>query len=484
MNRMKLTTLAVAGALAVFGNLPAFGQENAALIDALVRKGVLTDQEAEEIRADLVKEYAETDAGKIKLNSSLSELKLSGDTRMRFQYDNKQAQLYNDGNDRQRNRWRFRLRLNADYKFAGPFWGGVQLQTGNDANSANQTFTNGYRDYDIYISKVFLGWEIADWAQAIIGKQDNPFYTTNMVWDSDITPQGAVEILDFHKLFGWESYTESTGYSKDGKGGKEIVSGTRWNEPAWSLTLNAGQFWYYDNDQSNLDSDANTDAAQFVAQLVFGYDFGNHFEMKFAPGWQGYIASGVETADTLVDEPYKQGNGTDNVLGSVRDLSIVTAPGEFGFPLFGEKAAFIWDFAYNFKGDDRAKNVYGIPTGAGFRDSSAYLVGLKIGKAKKAGTWEFGANWRQVGFASLNPNQVDSDWNLGLLNAKGIETKVAYAITDYITFGITYMYSWNLDKTLEIKDPSGPDPGVDGLEGRVTGGNTTSVLQVDLNWKF
>jgi hypothetical protein len=397
---------------------------------------------------------------------------------MRFQYDNKQAQKYDDGNDRQRNRWRFRLRLNGDYKFQGPFWAGVQLSTGQDATSGNQTFSNGYQDYDIFISKVFLGWQINDWMQAVVGKQDNPFYTTSMVWDGDITPQGAVQVIEFHKLFGWESYTE-TGYSKDGK---EIAGGTatRWNEPAWSLTLNAGQFWYYDNDQSFADVDSNSNSYQFVAQLVFGYDFGNGLGMKFAPGWQGYNASAVGRADILVDEPY---GSSSNVLGSVRDLSIVTAPGEFSFPLFGQKAKFVWDAAYNTMGDERAKNVYGVPTGAGFKDSFAYLVGIKVGKAKKAGTWEVFGNWRQVGFASLNPNQVDSDWNLGLLNAQGIETGIRYAVTDYIKLAIEYNYSWNLDKTLEIKNPTA-QAGVNGLDGRVTGGNNTQVLQVDLNWKF
>ncbi len=47
--RVLLTSMFLVGA-------PLLGQESAALIDALIRKGILTNQEAEDIRADLVRE--------------------------------------------------------------------------------------------------------------------------------------------------------------------------------------------------------------------------------------------------------------------------------------------------------------------------------------------------------------------------------------------------------------------------------------------
>src|SRR5678815_3251168 len=67
-------------------------QEAAALVDALVRKGVLTDKEAEEIRADMSRQHSGDAASKIKLSNSITELKLYGDLRLRYQYDNKDSQ--------------------------------------------------------------------------------------------------------------------------------------------------------------------------------------------------------------------------------------------------------------------------------------------------------------------------------------------------------------------------------------------------------
>src|SRR4051794_5152511 len=81
------------GAASFLGLSEARAQDSGALIDALVRKGVLNNQEAEDIRADINKDLASTSAGKIKLSNSITELKLYGDLRLRYQYDNKDAQL-------------------------------------------------------------------------------------------------------------------------------------------------------------------------------------------------------------------------------------------------------------------------------------------------------------------------------------------------------------------------------------------------------
>jgi hypothetical protein len=481
MKTITPITVVTAAVLALAGALPAFGQENNALLEALVRKGILTDYEAEEIRNDMDKEHARTAAGKIKLNESLSELKLYGDLRLRYQYDDTDQQVLSptpDGrnNDRQRSRWRFRLRLGAEYKFAGPFFAGVMLQTGQGANSAEQTLDDGFNNYDIFISKAYIGWKAADWLTVIGGKQDNPFYTTDMVWDSDINPQGIVEVVEFHKIFGWETYTETdhsrSGYSKDGK--QMQTTATRWNKPEWTLTLNAGQFVFdSNNEESDFDIDAEWDAYLFVTQLVADYDFGGGVGFTFAPGFMFYNAAQIAVATTFTDEDLNgAGDRFDdkNVIGATRDLRIITAPGEVYFPLFGLDAALFWDFAYNTAAEDRAFDVYtGNYSSISTEDKLAWLVGLELGNARKAGEFGFYVNYRRTGFAALDPNLIDSNFNGGLLNAQGFETGVEYAVTDYIKFGLKYDYSWNLDKN---------------LSSNVTGGNVNNLLRVDLSTKF
>lgn len=462
-----LRSIALAGVLAWTAPGLLHAQENNALLEALVRKGILTDQEAEDIRADLVSEYATSNAGKIDISSDINQLKIGGDTRLRFQYDNTDSQQPDNGNDRQRVRYRFRLRLNAEYDFAGPFFGGFSLETGNDANGANQTFSNGFQDYDIYISKVYLGWNATDWLTVIAGKQDNPFYTTNLVWDSDINPQGMVETVEFNKLFGWGD-VGTGGYSKDGK---TFLGSTerRWVEPKWSLNLVAGQFIFFDNDESLFDNDQSDDAWLFQTQLVFGYQFSGKAALKIAPGWLVYNAATLGTADSFTDRNIAGNAANPTLNGATRNLSLLLFPGEISFPLFGTSAAFVWDFAYNTSGDSRVDSQYGGAGTLNSQDRIAFLAGIKLGKAKKAGSWGIFGNYRQTGVAALDPNLTDSDFNGGKLNARGFETGIEYALTDYIKVGLEYNYAWNLN---------------DDLVNPVSGGNVNHLFQLDLNWKF
>src|SRR5258707_12876604 len=74
----------LAAASFIFGGVAARAQDAGALLDLLVKKKIITDQEAEEVRAELTKQYAETSAGKWKLSSPITELELYGDARLRY----------------------------------------------------------------------------------------------------------------------------------------------------------------------------------------------------------------------------------------------------------------------------------------------------------------------------------------------------------------------------------------------------------------
>ena len=85
---VKRLTLAAVALSFVLGSFAAQAQESGALLDLLVRKRIITDQEAEEIRGELTKEYSATSAGKLKISSPLTELELYGDGRVRYEVRN------------------------------------------------------------------------------------------------------------------------------------------------------------------------------------------------------------------------------------------------------------------------------------------------------------------------------------------------------------------------------------------------------------
>jgi len=479
MTKTTLPSLAAAGLFAFTAmSGQAFAQgDSGALLDALVRKNILSSQEAEDIRADLVRENAATNAGKIQLASSITELKLSGDLRLRYQYDNRKDVDVNPGgpgagfpqHGAQRSRERFRLRLNADFKLGSDFFGGVQLQTGNAADSANQTFGNGFNNYNIYISRAYLGWNATGWLTVIGGKQPNPFYTTDLVWDSDINPDGFVERIDFHKLF--SSFgTETVSYS-DGKTVASASSSVR-VAPPWELSLVAGQFIYTDNNEDAFDNDSSTDAWLFTTQVLGSYRFGNGVKATFAPGVMLYTAADVSGVTN--ETPY-------NAPGGTRNLAIVTAPGDVQFKVAGLKTKVLWDFAYNTKGNARAEEIYGltgIGTTAGHssRDNMAWLAGVQIGENKAKGDWSLIANYRQTGLAAVDPNLNDSDFALGKVNTHGFKIGAAYNVTDFCVLAATYFDGRSLRKNLYGGDSTGG--------AKLASANSVQIFQLDLNVKF
>ena len=475
MNRHPIILASTLGAL--LASPVAARAQSKAEFEALKKK-----VEALEQRLGETESRTESSAlSKIKISDSLTELKLHGDLRLRYQYDNTDTQLVPAGmgndvdrspNSSQRSRYRFRLRLNADFKLGKNFFGGVQLVAGQENDSDNQTYENGFNDYSIFISRAYLGWNAADWLTVVAGKQPNPFYVTELTWDSDINPTGLSESIKIHELFAHNSV--EAGFAKDGK---TIV---KKSESPWELTLNLGQFLFDDNLESNSDRDSADDAFLFVGQLVGSWKFSKDVKLTFAPGYMFFNAadvSGVLNSNAFTD--------VSDVSGETRKLSFVTAPGDLSFKLGKLPAKFYWDFSYNTDGQGRVDDIYGLVTTKADGttrseheavDDFAYLVGLQIGQNKKGGDWSLIANWRQTGIAAVDPNLNDSDFALSELNTRGFKVMAAYSFTDFFTGGLSYAHAWNLRDNL--------------IGGQATGGaalangNVIDVFQVDFNLKF
>lgn len=498
---LRFAALAVAG----LGAAPAFAQDAGALVDKLVQKGILSDQEAAEVRAEMTRDFANTSAGKINLSNSVSEMKLYGDFRTRYQYDAKDYQAdpfpvgaHQDRNEKdrspsgtQRGRWRFRLRLNADIRLTDNFYAGVELATNVASDSGNQTFENGFNKYSIFISKAFVGWTPAEWLDVKLGKFGNPFYSTDLVWDPDINPNGLAETVSFNKIY---FSGISTGYSKDGKSTAPAIHEDR----PWELALVAGQFIFDDNlegggkDNGATDNDSTTDAYLFETQLIASYKFANGVKVTIAPAWMTYVNGSVSGAE---NENSFQDNGA--VSGATRNLNIIQLPGDVSFKLGNVKSKVYWDFAYNIEGRKRTEDIYNLVTlrnDKGQRsddgrtdpddfdskhsaqDDFAYLIGFQLGENKKKGDWSFLANWRQTGIAAVDPNLNDSDFAQGELNTRGFKVGLAYNFTDFAVLSATYMQAWNLRNNLVGGEATGGNA--------VAEGNDIKVLQLDLNVKF
>ena len=424
------------GALLATGS--AFAQDSGPLIDLLVKKGIVTDQEAEELRVDLVKDFvANTSAGKLNLSSSITELKFSGDLRMRYESNAQVPELATGAAAlaNETSRQRFRLRFNTDVLLQKGFSAGFALETGQSSDSANQTFTGAADDYGVFIAKAYIGWSPnLNWA-FVLGKQKNIMYTTDLRWDADINPQGVSEIY------------------------KSFLTGKD------TFEVRAMQHAMQDNNEQ-LTGAAHRDAWMLEQQAVYTHWFGkdNLSSLIVAAGYSAYNQSVIPSTATI--SPSNSPLNSVAFVGTVRAQNYGTFAGEANWANLngaGTALKFYWDSSYNFEANTRAYQVYGLNPALFSKGASAWLagVGYSYGTGKVQGDYSLKLDYRSVGITSIDPNTNDSDWGLSKLNQKGFKLALAYNLTDFANFNVTYFDTQiiqhgmtlslgNLDKSHEI----------------------------------
>lgn len=414
-NKLRgIAALVGAGALAV---ATASAQDSGPLIDLLIKKGIVTDQEAEDLRADLQKDFAaNSSAGKLNLSSSLTEFKISGDIRMRHQIETQAPELATGGYavSNEQSRERFRFRLNGDVILQKGWTAGFALETGQASDSANQTFTGAADDYSIFVARAYVGWQPnLNW-QFVVGKQKNPFYTTDLRWDADINPQGAYED---YKYF---------------EGAKDTIE------------VRAMQHIQEDRPES-VPGPLGRDAWQFEQQLVYTHWFGPESlnSVILAPGFSVYNQSSISTAL----------QNSNAFIGSTRGQQYLTFAGEVNWANIAGAATFFkayWDSSYNLLAGTRAYHVYNVNSSQFNKGADAWLVGVSYGygTGKVQGDYSFKLDYRRVGLASVDVNENDSDWAFGKVNQEGWKAGVLYNLTDFVNLAATYYYTTKIQSGL------------------------------------
>jgi Putative porin len=444
----KLIFAAVVFCFALTG-IPVHAQDAGALLDLLVRKKIISDQEAEEVRAELVKESATTAAGKWKLSTPVNEIELYGDARMRYEYrggrlPSNDPTHPNDWYERERERYRLRIGLRGT--LADDWFFGIRLETSTSPRSTNVTFgddasVNGpfSKDSDrISVGQAYLGYKGFHDITLTAGRMPNPFVTTLMVWDDDINPEGLAEqwkhTFTFNLGGGGGETVQS--YSKEGKG----VVAQAAAEP-YKLKLdvfaNFAQFVYDDTNPENPigpqpSGVPTTDAFMLGWQVGARLTFPNNVYVQLAPTLYNYTGTG----DTFYH--HFSGDPGGNQTG-VNSLLVFDMPGELGWKIGELPMRIFGDFATNFEGDARAEAA-GHPGQGGHR--YAYLIGLGVGQLKAKHDWEIRAWWQHTDQYALDPNLVDSDIFDSRVNMEGVAVKAGYALADAIVLNLTWAYGW------------------------------------------
>ena len=246
--KTKLALFAGATALAALAP-QIHAQSSDALIDKLVDKGVLTVDEAKDLRVEADKDFKTALQAKTGMPDYVTGYKISGDVRGRFeQFSSDNAALV----DRTRLRYRLRFgivasimdNLEAGFRFGSGDSSGVgsQSATGSPVSN-NSTMQDNFSKKMIYIDTAYGKWTAinsGNWlVSATIGKMENPFTFTPMVFDADLTPEGAAlqavyTINDKHSL----AFTGGAFVMDEGKGntydpfmfGGQLTLNSKWTD--------------------------------------------------------------------------------------------------------------------------------------------------------------------------------------------------------------------------------------------------------------
>jgi polyhydroxyalkanoate synthesis regulator phasin len=452
MKSKKLTWAATAASLLASATFATTGkaQQSEALLEVLVKKGILTEQEAEDLKADLAKENKQY----VKVRSAGKEtiaLDIYGDMRARMEG------FYSDDPEIvDRTRFRYRLRLGMTATLFDRFEAGLRLASGDldsgigaglDPISSNQSLQNNASRKGIFIDlaygRFYAFTNETAMSALTLGKMENPFTFSDMVFDGDYTPEGAGLTFGYNPSADHALKLNLGAFVLDEIGGQSEDAYMVGAQARWDGT------WLYDEaHKAKLQSSAG------IAVLAIGH------------------------GESLTNNAVPNVNRGNTRLPGTGELAYHYNPivADAGLTYTFEKAplyngAFPIRLAGDFIYNPAAPN-----------DNRAYSVGVTFGKSGKRGTWDLSYRWKYLEADAWFEEVTDSDFGafyqvaqpeMGTgtgyfagTNVKGHVFKLSYSPYNSMTLSATWL------KTKLIDEPAG---GSDSDMNRV---------QVDALWKF
>ena len=513
------------------------------LLDLFIMKGFVTQQEAEKVKAEA--DFMRTNNASVampgeskwKIGNGIKSVELFGDARMRYEGRTVTDPAHNEINlQRLRYAIRFGLRGNVfdDFYYgfrldtaANPRSPWVTLGTSGSSSSSPYQGPFGKSTGTLGIGQVYIGWRPEDWMDITLGKMPNQLYTTPMVWDNDLNPEGAMERFkytvgeaDLFANFGQFLYADFNPNTVSGGFGSQFngFSGQK-TENAFMFAWQGGMNYHITQDisakvaatlynyaglqRSTQNSGASTSpyfGDTYVGEGAYYYYGGT--SPYNAPGASGYNPGmgfgGGLPGNQSVSFPFNQ-VGLNNLL-------VLEVPFEVNFKFNKLAARVFGDVAYNLQGAQRAQAAadaysYVLANTAGAinrsfpaqtHDVMAYQIGMGIGSSDLVngpmqglvyGTsshkhdWELRAYWQHIEQYALDPNLIDSDFFEGRENLEGIYTSLAFALSDNVILTARYGYASRINNLLGTGGSNQDIPWMNPV-------NHYTLLQLDATIRF
>ena len=446
------------GATLMFAASQGHAQSADALIDKLVDKGILSAKEAQDLRDEADKNFTAAVQAKLGMPDWVSGYKISGDFRGRFEHMSSDNQALI-----QRERLRYRLRFGITATMFDNLEAGFRLASGDpkgsagNALSSNSTLQDNGSKKNIYLDLAYGKWtpiNSGGWlAAATVGKMENPFAFTPMVFDPDLTPEG-ISV-----------------------------------QTAWTI-----------NDKHTISATAAAfvlDEAQFSASDPFLYGGQALWNAKWTEKFS--TALGVGAFQIISPAQLTTANVPYINQGNTRFIYIDPVTGDKSYVLQNRYAPVILDASatYNLASFPFYTGAFPVKVAGEFMQNTAighnnqgFWAGVTFGKSGTKKTWDLTYRYEYLEADAWYDQLVDDDNGAfhpgdspganssfgyyGGTNIKGHMIKFNYSFTDSFTFSVTCFITDLISN--------------DGLVANtlVADGKTSATLRVmaDLMWKF
>ena len=351
----------------------------------------------------LNKQVTEISAEKAELPESIKwveNVKFSGD--LRYRHETIEAE--ND-NKEDTQRHRIRVRLGLDAKVNDEVDLGFRIATGGkDPVSTNQTLGDSFSTKELSLDLAYFKWhpETVNGLNVFGGKIPNPFFRAGgnqLIWDDDLTFEGLAA-----------TYKYSLGDNDE-------------------LFVNGGGFVVSNN------ASADIDVSLWGLQSGIKHKFD---DVTSITGGVSYYNFGNIKGQTDLDVPGNKFFGNTSLNGEfANDFDEVELFGELGMQVCGLPAAFFGNYVVNTQADTS--------------EDSGWLLGAKLNKAKKPGSWELGYDYRELRKDAVVGAFNDSDFIGGGTNGKGHKFGAKYQIAKNWQAGTTYFLNKRGDNNDEYR---------------------------------
>lgn len=520
-------------------NAPAVSNSQDPLLDLLIQKGILSQQEAGRVQAEAdarrTNNAPQVQPSKWTISPAIRNVELYGDMRVRYE-----ARSAEDpgGDSVNLQRFRYALRFGLRGNLFDNFSYGFRLDTGPNGRSPWVTFgTSTSSSTSIYngpfgkstaginVGQLYIGWHPEDWVNVTVGKMPNPLFTSTMVWSANINPEGAAEQFkytvgpaDLFANFAQFLYqdmnpdSESADLSPVGLANNKEIFQIAWQAgfdyhitPNFTAKIGSTIYSYYGLRQSTAATVA-TSSPYFGDPYIGEGTFGG-------PGSAPPSGQGFSTT-VYGDSGFGFGSATpghgsvnypNNQVG-LNDLLVLEIPFQANYKFKGMDAHVFGDYAYNLDGAARAQaaasgyaaylKTLTPPVINGFSaqtsDVKAYQIGFGIGSddvqygpqqglvygtSSPKHAWEVRTYWQHIEQYSLDPNLLDLDFFNGLENLQGIYVAASYAFTGNVIGTFRYGHASRINDQLGTGGSSGDIPQINPV-------NNYDIYQADLTVRF